>query len=180
MHSGSDTSIVSRVDIFRKSLSLRMPSGNTSGSGSFSGSPHKGGSHRRVTRHRLKRGRPGRSRSGDTSPHHSMSSQGFSAKLPSYLKQPIHRGIDAPVILRDDPRLHKRKTIGRRSVSDALSSIEGSKEGEPDPTYHRLIGRTIFYLRGFGCFDISWGIGTFGKTFSELIRRGGADNSADL
>ena len=90
------------------------------------------------------------------------------------------RGTDAPVILRGDPRLQKRKKSGWGSVDDAFSVRGGIKEGESDPTYPRLSGRTLFALRGFGCFDIAWGIGAYGKTFTELIRHNVSDNADEL
>ena len=92
----------------------------------------------------------------------------------------MSRGDDAPVILKDDSRLHKRKKSGGESVEDALSAREGFKEGESDPTYPRFLERVVFDLRGFGCLDIAWGIGPFGKTFAELIRLIGTCNAEDL
>ena len=84
-------------------------------------------------------------------------SRASSVKLPSFLKQPLHRGTEAPVVLKDDPKLHKRKKHPWGGVVDALVAHAGLKEGDTEATYPKLQERTIFALRGFGEFTISWG-----------------------
>ena len=180
-HSDTDTSIESRVEMFRKSLSNRKSNRHLSSS-SESSSPAR----RRVSRKTTSRSSHGGSRKS----RRSFSSEGsfaLSAKssvsnvrLPSFLKQPLPRGTDAPVELKEDPHLHKRKKSGWESVADALAARDGPKEGDAEPTYPRLLERALFALRGFGCFDVAWGIGSYGKNFTELIRRIGSDNSEDL
>ena len=114
----------------------------------------------------------------------SARSHASQVRLPSFLKRPLPRGTDAPVILLDDPRLRKRRKSGWGSVADALNARDnardGLKGGEASTAYPRLLGRTLFAMRGFGCFDAHWGIGSYGKNFIELIRRIGSDNMEDL
>ena len=165
--SDSDTSIESRVTIFRKSLSVRR----SDRSSQSSNNDRRQSRVSRVSRD----GRSTKRRERDLDRNNSLSSEGSSVaptvrsgesfvRLPSFLKQPLPRGTDAPVILKDDPKLHKRKKSGWESVADALASRDGAKEGDSETTYPRLLERTLFALRGFGRFDIAWGIGSYGET----------------
>ena len=76
--------------------------------------------------------------------------------------------------------MHKRRRSGCESVVGALANRDGMKAGGNDPTYPRFLERTLCALRGFGCFDIAWGIGSYGENFTELARRIGADNTEEL
>ena len=179
-NSDSDAIIGSRLDTFRNSLSLRR--GRKPSSDSGKASPSDIRSRHSNSQHSRRRTRD--SDLSDHSPDPSSRSQMSQVRLPSFLKQPLPRGTGAPVILRDDPRLRKRRKSGWESVSDALNARgnarDGIKEGESDTTYPRLLERTLFALRGFGCFDVTWGIGSYGENFTELIRRIGSDNTEDL
>ena len=181
--SESDTSIESRVATFRKSLSLRRRRAGSSDSGHAS-SYDQGRRSSHKSSHSPHHKRSRESGSTDASPVPSTRPGASHVKLPSFLKQPLPRGTDAPVILRDDPRLHKRKKSGWESVADALNARDnardGIKEGDNDTAAPRLLGRTLFALRGFGCFDLVWGIGSYGRNFTELIRRIGSGNAEDL
>ena len=97
--SGLPASIESRARLFRRSLTRRPPPRS-----------HRG---RTLLRSRGSRHRE-RSRSPNGSAHSSHSrpgtirfggSAGSSVKLPSFLQQPLPSSAEAPVTLRDDPRL---------------------------------------------------------------------------
>ena len=118
--------------------------------------------------------------SSDTSPNPSSKSHSSSVRLPSFPKHPLPRGTDAPVILKDYPRLHKRRKSGWKSVADDLANRDGVKEGDNEPTYPRLMGPAHFDLRGFGCFDITWGIVAYGQNFAEISRRICTDDTEEL
>ena len=174
----SSTSIESRVKVFRKSLSRRKPR---------EGSNYETSSAKSSPRKCLPRGggRSGSSLSSSSGREtiRSTKSKGSAAKLPSFLKQPLPRGTEAPVELRDDPKLHKRRNQPCESAADDLVAIvpnPGVKDGESDATYPKLLERTIFALRGFGEFEVSWGIGQYGKSSTDYIRRIGDDNVEDL
>ena len=53
------------------------------------------------------------------------------------------------MIRKDDTRSHKRRKSGCDSVAGALANRDGMKEGDNEPTYPRLLERTLFALRGF-------------------------------
>ena len=82
--------------------------------------------------------------------------------------------------LKDDPKLHKRRKDPWGSVSDALAANAGLKDNETETTYPKLLERTVFALLGFGEFDVSWGIGQYGKNFTDYVRRIGSDHVEDL
>ena len=65
-------------------------------------------------------------------------------------------------------------------MADALVANAGLKENGTEATYPKLLERTIFALRGFGEFSVSRGIGQYGKSFADYIRRIGSDNVEDL
>ena len=170
----SATIIEIRVTAFRKSISTKdgLPTNSSDCSSAKEEAKRKTRSQDRVPSKR--------SRSSDVSPYHSAKPHGSSVRLPSFSKQHLPRGADAPAVLKDDPRLRKRRKSGWGSVADALAARDGFKEGETDIAHTRLLERTLFALRGFGCFDITWGIGSYGKNFAELIRRIGTDNTEDM
>ena len=95
-------------------------------------------------------------------------------------KQPLPRGTEAPLVLKGDPKLRKRRKNPWGSVSDALAAHSGIKESEVGATYPKLLARTICALRGLGEFDVAWGIGQYGKNFAEYIWRMGAGNDEGL
>ena len=174
----SDTSVESRAATFRKSLSVRRSERAAISPDSGLATPDD-----RVKRKQkppsLSR-RPNHSRSIDGGPNQSVKSPGPHDRSPSFLKQPLHRGADDPVVLKDDPRLHKRKEPGRGSVAAALDSRDWVKEGDTETTYHRLLRRALFALLGFGRCDVGWRIGSYGGNFTDLIRWVGTDNAEDL
>ena len=107
----SSTSIESRVKLFRKSLSRRR----SHDSGRDSSSVR---SVRRRTGDRAKRRSQSTSSSSSSgrATQRSTKSRISSARLPSFLKQPLPRGTESHAVLKDDPKLHKRKnTLGKAS-----------------------------------------------------------------
>ena len=122
----SDTSIESRVQLFRRSLSKR----------SSQRSAHRSSSNGSEVGHGRREGRPtsressqpGSEEVSDQVPHHTVHS-GPRVRLPAFLRQPIPRGTAAPVVIRAGPKLHKRKKRGWECIADALSANHVLKEG---------------------------------------------------
>ena len=171
----SDTSIESRADLFRRSLSRRTPQRSvprSSSNGSDSG--------RRIRP--TSRDISQVNSCEDASDHvsHHSAHPGSRVRLPAFLRQPVPRGTDAPVVIRADPKLHKRKKRGWECIADALSANHVLKEGEREATSTRLLGRTLFAMRGFGQFEIAWGVGCYGPSFTECIRSIATDRAEDL
>ena len=101
-------------------------------------------------------------------------------KLPGFLRQPIPRGTEAPVCIKDDPKLHKRKKKGWECIADALSATQTVREGDKEPSPAKLLGRTVFAMRGFGQWHIEWGVGCYGTSITEFIRNIASDHAEDL
>ena len=193
----SDTSIESRIKIFRRSLSRRSPRGKrfeqdssrtsrdylsstTRASRSSNGSAYL---RRRNSHHEDQAGQPPSSSGTDVPERRqSWSGSGLSRriKLPGFLRQPIPRGTEAPVCIRDDPKLHKRKKKGWECIADALSATQITKDGEKEPSASKLLERTVFAMRGFGQWHIEWGVGCYGASFTEFIRNIASDHVEDL
>ena len=175
--SSSSTSIASRVKLFKKSLP-RRPNRRMS---SLETSSAKSSSRKCLSRAGA-RSRSSTSSSSGRETLKSAKSKSSSVRLPTFLRQPLPRGTAAPVELKDDPKLHKRKKEPWESVADALVANAGLgiKEGENETTYPKLLERTIFALRGFGEFTVCWGNGQYGKCFTDYIRRIGSDHIEDL
>ena len=79
------------------------------------------------------------------------------------------RGPDAPAILKDDPRIHKRRKSGWEGVADELLALGGIKDYVKETAYPELLERAIVALMGFGVFDVPLGIGPFGGISPNLF-----------
>ena len=174
----SDTSIESRVDLFRRSLSKRNSQRSIHRSSSNGSDGAQGRRRRRPTSFDSSQLDSADDCSDHVS-HHSVHS-GSRVRLPAFLRQPIPRGTAAPVEIKADPKLHKRKKRGWECIADALSANHVLKEGEKEATSTRLLERTLFAMRGFGQFKIDWGVGCYGTGFTECIRAIATDHAEDL
>ena len=64
----------------------------------------------------------------------------------------------------DPATIHKPKQkddMGR--VEDGLLTMQGGEMGSVEIDHIKLVGRAIFALRGFGEFEVRWGVGAYGK-----------------
>ena len=56
-------------------------------------------------------------------------------------------------------------------VAVAILNLQGGKAGSVEVDRSKVVGKTIFTLRGFGEFRVKWGIGAYGKELNACIRR---------
>ena len=48
------------------------------------------------------------------------------------------------------------------NVADVILSLQGEKVENVEVDHSKVVGKTIFALRGFGEFRAKWGIGAYG------------------
>ena len=164
------------MELFRRSLSKR--DGRNSGLRSISNGSI-GDRKRKSSRPTSRDSTPAGSDGSDGQSRYSAHSDAR-VRLPGFSKQPVPRGAAAPVSIRADPKMHKRKKRGWECIDDSLSASLALKEGDKEATSTRLQERTWFSMRGFGQFEIEWGVGCYGGGFTECIRSIATDHAEDL
>ena len=85
-----------------------------------------------------------------------------SRDIPSFLRQTFPRATDPPLSLKYDPTLLPESTKDKGDmgkVEDAILNLQGGKAGNVEVDHSKVVGKTIFALRGFGEFRAKWGIG---------------------
>ena len=93
--------------------------------------------------------------------------------LPDCLRQTLPRATDHPLSLKYDPstipKTKQKDDMDR--VADVLLTIHGEKLGNVKIDHCKLVGRAVFALRGFGEFEVQWGVGAYGKDLNERMGR---------
>ena len=94
--------------------------------------------------------------------------------LPPCLRQTFPRATDPPLSLRYYPTILPDATKQRNDmdkVTDVILSLQGQKSGNIEADHSKLAGKTISALRGFGGFQVRWGIWAYGKELNAHLRR---------
>ena len=93
-----------------------------------------------------------------------------SRDFPSRLRQTLPRATDPPLSLKYDPATTP-KTKAKEDMDRAPSVLltkQGGKMGNVEIGHVKLVDRTIFALRGFGEFEVLWGLGHMGKIRMDI------------
>ena len=161
-----------------KSLARRLHRGRRRHRSSTGSSSYR--SSRAIRRRKNRRTPSGPSESTYESRSERSQRPSHQVRLPGFLKQPLPRGTDAPVGIKDDPNPRKKKKRCRGCSADALTANNAVREGDKEPSNARFLERTLFAMRGFGQWHIEWGAGCYGLAFAEFVRSIGSGHIEDL
>ena len=65
-------------------------------------------------------------------------------------------------------------------VADVMLSLKWERSGNIEADHSKLVEKTIFALRGFGEFQVRWGIGAYGKELNAHLRRMSAYDQEEI
>ena len=56
-------------------------------------------------------------------------------------------------------------------VADVILTLQGEKAGNVEVEHSKIAEMAVFALRGFGEFQVRWGIGAYGEELNACLRR---------
>lgn len=106
-----------------------------------------------------------------------------SRDLPPFLQQTFPRATGHPLSLKCAPTLLPEGTKQRGEIdkaADFILSLQGEKAGHVEADHSKVVEWAVFALRGFGEFQVRWGIGAYGRELNACIRRLGAYENEEI